>query len=153
MDEEDLAVISAHAQDALLPVGDMLYQARTRQFVMALRRCNWQAPETGERVQTVLHFDHVHKAALSGFRQDRPEDVLHLLSITFVPGAAPSGAILLAFSGDCSLRLDVECIEARLADLGPRWRCRQAPAPEHKAPARDGWPTQGGEQEADAGKA
>jgi hypothetical protein len=135
MDEEDLAVISAHAQDALLHVGDMLYQPRTRRFAMALHRIDWQAQQARERVPTILHFEHVHRAALLGFRQDRPDDTLNLLSIAFLPGDAPSGLILLAFSGDCALRLDVECIEARLADL-PRWRCRPIPSHDGRRDAK-----------------
>jgi hypothetical protein len=32
-----------------------------------------------------------------------------------------------SFSGDASIQLDVECIEAELKDLGPEWRTRSKP--------------------------
>ncbi|MBB4200676.1 hypothetical protein GGD83_004505 [Rhodoblastus sphagnicola] len=134
MDEADLAVLSAHAQDAVLHVADMLFQQRERRFILALHRFDWLRAEAHLRVQAGLHFEHVRKAALHGFRQDRPEDILNLLSIAFIPGDAPSGEILLTFSGGCAIKLEVECIEARLADLGPRWPCKNAP--EHQGEAR-----------------
>ena len=42
----------------------------------------------------------------------------------FVPSVSiwvVAGVITLIFSGDAALRLDVECLEAELADLGPVW--------------------------------
>ncbi|HET7164076.1 MAG TPA: DUF2948 family protein, partial [Pseudolabrys sp.] len=41
---------------------------------------------------------------------------------------APSGVVMLTFSGGASLRLDVECLEAELADLGPSWTTGACPA-------------------------
>lgn len=133
LDEIDLAVLSAHAQDAVLHVRDMLFQPRARRFVLALHRFDWLKEGARQRVQSGLHFEHVRKASLHGFRQDRPDDILNLLSIVFAPADAPSGEIILTFSGDCAIKLEVECVEARLADLGPRWPCKHAPAHEGEA--------------------
>jgi hypothetical protein len=133
LDAEDLAVLAAHLQDAILRVGDMVYLADERRFVLALNRFDWLGYEAGaaQRAQTGLHFENVRKVELQGFRQDRPDDILNLLDLEFTPGEAPSGEVKLIFSGSCALRLDVECLEARMADLGPRWRARHAPG--HKA--------------------
>jgi hypothetical protein len=132
-DAEDLAVLAAHMQDAILRVGDMLFLPRARRFVLVLKRFDWLSAEAGapQRAQAGLHFEHVRKAALHGFRQDRPDDILNLLNIEFTPGEAPSGDVTLVFSGGCAVRLSVDCLEARMADLGPRWRVRHAPG--HKA--------------------
>jgi hypothetical protein len=130
LDSEDLAVLSAHLQDAILRVGDMLYLPGEQRFVLALNRFDWIAAAAGatpQRAQTGLHFEKVRKVSLQGFRQDRPDDILNLLDIEFIPGEAPSGAVALVFSGGCALLLEVECLEARMADLGPRWRVRLAP--------------------------
>jgi hypothetical protein len=128
-DAEDLAVLSAHLQDAILRVGDMLYLPRESRFVLVLKRFDWMGSDGGapQRAQAGLHFEHVRKVSRRGFRQDRPDDLLNLLNIEFAPGDAPSGAVRLIFSGGCAVRLDVECLEARMADLGPRWRVRHAP--------------------------
>jgi hypothetical protein len=53
--------------------------------------------------------------------------VLELLAITFEPGEEPSGAVTLHFSGGGAIRLEVECIEAELRDLGAQWRTRLKP--------------------------
>lgn len=128
-DAEDLAVLSAHVQDSILRVGDMLYLPREKRFVMALKRFDWLGAAAGapQRAQAGLHFEYVSKVARQGFRQDRPDDILNLLDIQFTPGDPPGGSVRLVFSGGCALRLEVECLEARMADLGPRWPVRHAP--------------------------
>jgi hypothetical protein len=130
LDSDDLAVLSAHLQDAILRVGDMVYLPGEQRFVLALNRFDWLAASSGgapQRAQAGLHFEKVRKVSLQGFRQDRPDDILNLLDIEFIPGVAPSGFVALVFSGGCALLLEVECLEARMADLGPRWRVRLAP--------------------------
>ncbi len=130
LDDEDLAVISAHLQDSILRVGDMVYLPQEQRFVLALNRFDWLAATCGgapKRAQAGLHFEKVRKVSLQGFRQDRPDDILNLLHIEFIPGDSPSGEVALLFSGGCALRLKVECLEARMADIGPRWRARHAP--------------------------
>lgn len=130
LDGEDLAVFSAHLQDAILHVGDMVYLPAEQRFVLALNRFDWFSATSGgapQRAQTGLHFEKVRKVSLRGFRQDRPDDILNLLDIEFIPGENPSGAVALVFSGGCAVLLEVECLEARMSDLGPRWRARLAP--------------------------
>jgi hypothetical protein len=108
----------------------MVYLPAEQRFVLALNRFDWLALACGgrpQRAQTGLHFEKVRKVALHGFRQDRPDDILNLLHVEFIPGEAPSGAVALVFSGGCALRLEVECLEARMADLGPRRSVRHAP--------------------------
>jgi hypothetical protein len=129
LDAEDLAVFATHLQDAILRVGDMLFLPAERRFVLVVNRFDWISAAAGvpQRAQTGLHFENVRKVTLHGFRQDRPDDILNLLNIDFIAGEAPAGLVSLVFSGGCALRLEVECLEARMADLGPRWRARHAP--------------------------
>jgi hypothetical protein len=49
------------------------------------------------------------------------DQTLNLLAVAFDENDAPGGAVILTFSGGATLRLDVECLEAELADLGPSW--------------------------------
>ena len=135
LDAEDLAVMAAHLQDAILRVGDMIYLPDEQRFVLALNRFDWLSSTTGapQRAQTGLHFEKVLKVAIHGFHQDRPDDILNLLNIEFTQDNAPAGTVTLIFSGGCALRLEVECLEGRMADLGPRWSARHAPGHEPKA--------------------
>ena len=76
---------------------------------------------------TVLHFDRVLGAKLSGIDRAQPEEILALLAIRFTQADTPAGTIELIFSGDRTIRLDVECIEARLSDLGAAWQAGSRP--------------------------
>jgi Protein of unknown function (DUF2948) len=129
LDEEDLAIISANLQDAVIRVGDMAYLPRTKKFALVAARFDWVCAAGGskERCQTGLHFERVLKVTRSGFDQAAADTHLNLLSIAFRPGDPPSGTVELTFSGDAALRLDVECLEAQMRDLGPRWKAKAQP--------------------------
>ena len=54
-------------------------------------------------------------------RDQGKDEVLNLLAVAFSETDAPAGVVTLIFSGGAALRLEVECLEAELADLGPAW--------------------------------
>ena len=61
-------------------------------------------------------------------RRDAPEAVIELLTIDFEPAEAPGGAVVLSFAGGGDLRVEVECIDAALADVSAPWPAKRAPA-------------------------
>jgi hypothetical protein len=128
LDAEDLAVISAQMQDAVLRLGDIRYSPRTRQFAVVANRFAWDADGVVERRRTGLHFDRVTAVKARNLRRDDPEAIVSLLALTFSETDAPSGKIELSFSGGGTIRLDVECIEAGLEDLGPAWATAHRPS-------------------------
>jgi hypothetical protein len=69
----------------------------------------------------------VQKCAQKGIDQSHPEASLSLLGITFTPTDSPAGIVELVFSGGAAIRLEVECLEAQLRDLGPRWQTSRQP--------------------------
>jgi hypothetical protein len=133
LDEQDLSVVSAHVQDAVAKVGDLSFQKGERRFVAVVNRFVWEnrpgfLRRNDERRRSALHFEAVRAVSSTGIDRDRPDDVLSLLAIRFVPGAeAPAGTLELIFSGDAAIRLDVDYIEARLADLGAAWEAAARP--------------------------
>jgi hypothetical protein len=129
LDTEDLAILSAHLQDAVVRVGDIAFLPQVRRFALLACRFDWVAAEEGrmERCQTGLHFDHVDKVTLSGFRQSDTYIILNLLSISFEPTEPPAGTVVFTFSGGAAIRLFVECLEAQMHDLGPRWTTHRKP--------------------------
>jgi hypothetical protein len=129
LDGEDLAVISAHLQDALVRVSDMAYLPSVRRFALVGDRFDWCAAGEGrmERCRVGLHFDRIEKVAYSGLDQSAPTTILNLLSIVFEEKEAPGGVVLMTFSGGGALRLEVECVEAQMRDIGPRWTTRRKP--------------------------
>ncbi len=130
LDAEDLALISAHVQDALARVGDIAYLPRKRRFALVCSRFDWTAEGEGrlERCRTGLHFEGVRQVRCQNVARDRPDAVLELLAVTFEPGAdPPSGFVRLIFAGGAAISLDVECVEAQLCDIGPRWTVAARP--------------------------
>jgi hypothetical protein len=133
LDEEDLEVVSSHLQDAVVRVGEMAYVPSRKRFAAVVNRFNWEKALAGgeaqanERRRTALRFDRVLGAQLKQLKPSATDRVLSLLAVRFEPKDHPGGFITLTFSGGASIRLEVECIEAELTDLGPAWRTRSRP--------------------------
>ena len=127
LDVEDLAVISAHMQDAVLLVGGMSFNRRRQQFALVANRFAWDEAETRQRRRTGLHFDRVRAVKTLNIRGAEKDAVLSLLAITFSESDSPSGEVLLRFSGGGTVRLEVECIECQLKDLGSAWSTPNMP--------------------------
>ncbi len=132
-DADDLAVISAAVQDAVLKVGDIQFEPAARRLTLTLNRFRWEAGEgRGERVRAGLQFGGVMKLQARRLRREAPEAVVCLLAIEFAPngGEDPGGAVVLRFSGDADLKLEVECVDAALADVSAPWPTRRRPGHE-----------------------
>ena len=127
LDGEDLGVISAHMQDAVLLVGDMAYSKARKQFALVANRFAWDEVELHLRRRAGLHFDRVLAVKTLNIRAGDKNAVLSLLSISFAETDAPSGEVLLTFSGGGTIRLIVECLECQMQDLGPAWPTEHVP--------------------------
>ncbi len=131
LDKEDLEIISAHVQDAIVRVGDMVYMKSDNRFALLLNRFVWDKDykkTKGERRRSALHFDNVHSIKFKGIDLKAKDGMLDLLAITFNVKDLPSGEILLNFAGGGTVCLTVETIEARLADLGAAWATKAVPS-------------------------
>lgn len=130
LDAEDLAILSAHLQDAVTRVGDIAYLPSERRFALAASRFDWLSAVEGKgnrRRRSAIHFDRVRSVRTKGIDRDKPNACLCLLAISFEEGQSPSGNLQLDFAGGACIKLDVECVEARLSDLGPAWEARCCP--------------------------
>ncbi len=122
LDREGLGVLSAHMQDACVRREDMHWLPRQNRFVLGALRYDWIGAKHGldERVGAVLRFDRVSRVSHIGLSGGDDEGVLNLLAVTFEKTDAPSGMVFLAFGDGALVRLEVECLEAELRDVGPR---------------------------------
>jgi hypothetical protein len=129
LDIDDLAVISAHMQHAQLRVADLAFLPGERRFALCVGRYEWEHdPQSPRRRRlTGLHFERVLGAQLRNIDPRTGDTDLELIAIGFEPGDAPSGAIIMFFAGDRALRLEVECIEAQMRDMGPVWEANPPP--------------------------
>ncbi len=131
LEPDDLEIFSAHMQDAVISVGDIRYLKAAKKFALIGNRFLWQTQKPPyERRRTGLSFDRVIEAKSHRIRQGADDAILSLLSMSFTPAEEPSGTITLTFSGGGAISLKVECIEARLEDLGPAWETKNLPTHE-----------------------
>src|SRR5882757_2606638 len=125
LDEEDLEVVSTHLQDAVVKVADVLWRPTEKRVVVALNRFDWEGAQADEpeycRRRSALRFERVLSCKCRDVNPAGKDAVLNLLAVEFAEGEAPSGMVTLTFSGGAAMRLEVECLEAELADLGPSW--------------------------------
>jgi Protein of unknown function (DUF2948) len=139
LDAEDLAVVSAHAQDAFVRRDEIVYLPAQKRFALGAKRYDWAAYANGrkERIGAVLRFERVLKVSQIGLGALKPGATLNLLAISFAEADPPSGTITLTFSGGAAVRLEVECLEGELRDIGPREKVSACPghALDDEAPA------------------
>jgi len=131
LDNEDLEVLSACLQDAVVRVEDMGFAKSDNRFALLVNRYAWEAGEkksAGERKRCALRFDRVLSVQVAGVDLDARDGVLELLTIAFQPGEVPEGEVTLTFAGGGTVRLVVECLEARLNDLGAAWAAKGRPS-------------------------
>ena len=122
LDADDLAVISAHVQDARVQTADIIWRQSEKRLVVGMSRLDWEQTVSGEttprRLVAALRFDRVLACKSRDIDLEAPETALELVGIEFHPGEPPGGSAVLMFSQGGALRLDVECLECELSDLG-----------------------------------
>lgn len=136
LDSEDLTVISAMVQDAVLPIGEISWQANQRRLALLINRFRWEdktnAERQGrpvERVQSLLVFDTVLSVASQGLDRSQKDLVLSVLSITTENAENGDCFITVTLAGDGALRIRVEAVEVHLRDV-----TRPYAAPSRKSP-------------------
>jgi len=129
LDREGLGVISAHVQDSCLRRTDMKWLPERKRFLLSAMRFDWAGAKEGraERIGSVLRFERVLKVSHLGLAGRDENSVLNLLAVTFEKTDPPSGMVLLAFADGAIVRLEVECLEAELRDVGPRRPAQECP--------------------------
>ncbi|MGD9785823.1 MAG: DUF2948 family protein [Hyphomicrobiaceae bacterium] len=146
LDDEDLAILSAHLQDAVMRVGDMTYLPGAKRFAAVLNRFDWLGTLASggdqmlARRRAGLRFERVLSARRMGIDLARRNDVLSLLSVTATHAGQddPGGRIRLDFSGGTAVELVVECIEVELRDLGAQWQTGRQPTHDPDPSAQGG---------------
>jgi hypothetical protein len=136
LDQEDLEVVSTHLQDAIVKAADVIWRPQERRVVIGLSRFDWLAAEGTRpelrRCRSALRFERVTACKCRNVDPAGKDTPLNLLAVEFSEHNPPGGAVTLTFSGGGMLRLEVECLEAELADLGPSWPT--AARPNHPDP-------------------
>jgi hypothetical protein len=125
-DADDLAIISAAMQDAVVKVGDIHFEPRARLLTIGFNRYRWEA-RGAQRVRSALQFGSVLKVETRRIRRAPGDAVLEVLSVNFEAGHTPGGTVTIYCAGGGDLRATVECIDAVLADVSQPWPTPHAP--------------------------
>ena len=134
-DNEGLEILSAHCQDAVLRVADIAFVPKERRFALILNRFDWENAHNHpskdnkafRRRRSALRFECVTKVQRLNIDLAKTKEVKSLLAIRFQESQAPNGTISLIFAGNSEIKLEVECIEAILQDLGAIWETKSKP--------------------------
>jgi hypothetical protein len=131
LDKEDIEVVSAHLQDSVVKAADIRWRPAEKRLIIALNRFDWESannsPPQYRRRQSVVRFDRVTACKCRNCAATEKDHVLHLLAVTYDELGETGGVVTLTFSGGAALRLEVECLEVELADLGPAWTAEIRP--------------------------
>ena len=136
---DDLDVIGAVLQDALIPVADMAYLPAESSFALVANRFCWESESgaappgpaaarrgapTGQgehhRVNAGVLFGEVQGVQTRGFDREDTSRILSLLAIRTEAGLDAT-EITLICAGAASIRLRVAGIDCRLDDIGEPW--------------------------------
>lgn len=137
-DDQDLLVMSALVQDAVLPMAEISYDRRRRQLALLLNRFRWEDADQArrqkrayERVRSLLVVSDVMRVQSDGIDRRDTDLVLALLNVEWQPGQDGAGRVLLQFAGDGTLALDVECLNIDLRDVTQPYIAPSGQAPHH----------------------
>ena len=135
---EDLAVIAALVQDAVLPVTEIRFEPKARRLSMLINRFRWEDKAAAEaegrpyeRVQSLLVLSDVTQVASQGFDRKDPDLVLSALDIAFEPAAEGAGRVVITLAGDGAIAAGVECLSVDLRDVTRPYRAVSGQAPSH----------------------
>jgi DUF2948 family protein len=142
LDRDDLEVVSTHLQDALVKVADIMWRPQEKRLIVSLRRFDWLSAAATRpalrRCHSALRFERVSSCKCRSVNPAGKDAVLNLLAVEFAETDPPAGVVTLIFSGGGVLRLEVECLEAELLDLGPSWPAAERPVHVEDAPGLRG---------------
>jgi hypothetical protein len=139
-DAEDLQVISSLTQDAVLTVDDLKWSRAERQLVFLLKRFRWEDVELAkqqgrdpERVQSLLVIQNATGLASQGIDRTQADIVLSLMSLEFSDAVDGVGDLILTFSGDGALKVQVDGLDVALRDVTRPYVAPSKQVPNHDA--------------------
>ena len=122
-DAEDLKIVSACLQDAIVPITEIGWLPETQSFVMVVNRFRWEAAgPTLTRTNCAVTIQGVTGVRRRAIDLGNRSLLLDLLAIT--PGA---DGIDLIFAGDGAIQLAAPRWRCLIEDIGEPWPAEAAP--------------------------
>ena len=132
LDADDLGVISAACQDALVAVRDCAHFKDEKRFVLLLNRFRWEADPTVEaaysRTHSALVFNEVTAVRHHEIPLDEPDRMLELLALVLDYRGDGDRSVTLRFAAGRAIRLEIARLACHLGDVGEPWATPWKPA-------------------------
>jgi hypothetical protein len=130
LDGDDLAVVSACLQDAVVPLSEITYLPSERRFAFVASRFRWENDGADgsadgavqERINCGVVFDRVTRARTRHVDLSDRGQTFDLLAVEI-----RDGDIVLVLGGGGEVRLEVERIVCHLQDIGEPWPTQWRP--------------------------
>ena len=131
LNHDDLKVLSAHLQDSVILVKDMIFLKKSRTFLMMVNRFMWEDVERGifrenKRIRSAVKFENVLEVKSRNINQKKKDKILELLSIDSEIKNNKK-ELLITFAGNNEIILIVEEINILLDDVGLPWKVKHVP--------------------------
>ena len=129
---EDLRVVSAHLQDAIVNINDIANLKKNKILLLQLNRFMWEDVEKGllrknKRIRTILKFENVIKVKSRNINLVRKDKFLDFLTIETNQMTDNNYEMKILFAGDSILKVTAEVIEVTLDDQGEAWDTKNKP--------------------------
>tara|TARA_B100001248_G_scaffold182873_1_gene139255 strand:+ start:3197 stop:3646 length:450 start_codon:yes stop_codon:yes gene_type:complete len=129
---DDLRVISAHLQDAIVNITDIANLKKNKIFLIQLSRFMWEDVEKGvfrknKRIRTVLKFENVINVHSKNINRSKKDKFLDFLTIETNKMPDNNYEMKILFAGDLIIKITSEVIEVTLDDQGEAWETKNTP--------------------------
>ncbi len=130
--EEDLRVVSAHLQDAIVNVSDIANLKKNKIFLMQMNRFMWEDVEKGvfrknKRIRTIIKIENVINVHAKNIIQSKKDKFLDFLTIETNRMPDNNYEMKIVFAGDSIIKIISEVIEVTLDDQGEAWDTKNMP--------------------------
>ena len=130
--DEDLRVIAAHLQDAIVSTKETANLKKNRIFLIELNRFMWEDVEKGvfrknKRIRTIVKFDNVINVVSKNINLREEKNFLDFLTIESSLLLDKSYEIKLIFSGNGIIKIKAEVIDVTLDDQASSWETKTQP--------------------------
>ncbi len=129
---EDLRVVSAYLQDAIVNISDIANLQNNKIFLIQLNRFMWEDVEKGvfrknKRIKSVLKFDNIVKVYSKNINQLKKNSFLDFLTIETNLMPDNNYEMKIVFAGNSMIKIVSEVIEVTLDDQGEAWETKNMP--------------------------
>jgi hypothetical protein len=130
-DKNDLKVFAAYLQDSITVPQDIKYLEKNRALICVFNRFMWEDVEKGvfrdnKRIRSAFKINDVKSVKSKNLNQ-KEKKALEFLTINIEQDNQENININLLFSGNMTISVNVEAINATLEDFSDSWKTKIKP--------------------------